>query len=161
MIDLDSLRVADVVRSMAASRPAHPAIRHGARTVTYAALDERSNRLAHALLAAGAGPGARVAHLDRSAPEVVELLVACAKIGAVAVPLNWRLAAPELTAVVTDAAAPVLLAGPEFLEVAAQVAAGVTQDLRVVAVGDEYEAWLAAAPPRDPGGRGEANDPVL
>src|SRR5690242_18946904 len=130
MIDLDSLRVADVVRSMAASRPAHPDLRHGARKVTYAAHDERLNRLAQALVAAGAGPGARVAHLDRSAPEVVELLAACAKFGAVAVPLNWTLAARELTAVVTDASAPVLLAGPEFLGVAARVAAGVTQDLR-------------------------------
>ena len=128
MIDLDTLRVADVVREMAAARPAHPAIRHRARTVTYAQLDERSNRLAQALLAAGAGPGSRIAHLDRSAPEVVELLAAAAKIGAVAVPLNWRLAAPELTAVVTDAGAPVILAGPEFLDVASEVAAGVPQD---------------------------------
>ena len=118
--------------------------------MTYAQLDERSNRLAQALLAAGAGPGSRVAHLDRSAPEVVELLAAAAKIGAVAVPLNWRLAAPELTAIVTDAGAPVLLAGPEFIEVAREVAAGVPQPLR----GRRRSArstrrWLAAprAPP--------------
>src|SRR3954468_4969788 len=143
MIDLDALRVADVVREMAAERPAHPAVRHGARTVTYAQLDERSNRLAQALLAGGAGPGSRVAHLDRSAPEVVELLAAAAKIGAVAVPLNWRLAGPELTAIVTDAGAPVLVAGPDFIDVAVEVAAGVAHEVRVVAVGDEYEAWLA------------------
>src|SRR3954467_9478982 len=102
MIDLDTLRVADVVREMAASRPAHPAIRHRSRTLTYAQLDERSNRLAQALVAVGAGPGSRIAHLDRSAPEVVELLAAAAKIGAVAVPLNWRLAAPQRTDVGTD-----------------------------------------------------------
>src|SRR3954454_1067654 len=147
MIDLDTLRVADVVREMAAARPAHPAVRHGARTVSYAELDERSNRLAQALLAAGAGPGARVAHLDRGAPEVVELLAAAAKIGAVAVPLNWRLAAPELTAIVRDAGAPVILAGPDFLDVAVEVAAAVPHDVRVVAVGEEYEAWLAGASP--------------
>jgi long-chain acyl-CoA synthetase len=161
MIDLDTLRVADVVREMAVARGAHPAIRHGARAVTYAQLDERSNRLAQALIAAGAGPGSRVAHLDRSAPEVVELLAAAAKLGAVAVPLNWRLAAPELTAVLTDAGARVLLAGPGFIEVARKVAAAVPQELRVVAVGEGYEAWLAAAAPVDPGGRGEADDPVL
>src|SRR6185369_1069560 len=107
----------------AAGRPAHPAVRHGARTVTYAQLDERSNRLAQALLAAGVGPGSRIAHLDRSAPEVVELLAA------VAVPLNWRLAVPELAAVVTDAGAPVLLAGPEFVGAAIEVAAAVPHDL--------------------------------
>src|SRR4051812_15338683 len=124
MIELDTLRVADVVREMAAERPAHPAVRHGARTVSYAQLDERSNRLAQALLAAGAGPGSRVAHLDRSAPEVVELLAAAAKIGAVAVPLNWRLATPELITILADARAPILIAGATFAEDAAAVAAG-------------------------------------
>ena len=151
MIDVDVLRVADVVRWMAATRPEHPAVRHRERTLTYAALHERSNRLATALLAAGAGPGSRVAHLDRSAPEVVELLAACAKLGAVAVPLNWRLAAPELTSIVTDAGAPVIVAGPDFLEIASEVAAGVPQDVRVIAVGEEYEAWLASSPATDPG----------
>ena len=161
MIDVDTLRVADVVRAMALARPAHPAVRHRARTVSYASLDERSNRLAQALLAAGAGAGSRVAHLDRSAPEVVELLAACAKLGAVAVPLNWRLAAAELTTIVTDADAPVVLAGPDFIDVAREVASGVPQPLRVVAVGEEYEAWIASYDAIDPGGRGDADDPVL
>ena len=58
------------------------------------------------------GAGTRVAYLDRSSPEVVELLFAASKIGAVLVPLNWRLAAPELAAVLADAEAPVLIAGP-------------------------------------------------
>jgi long-chain acyl-CoA synthetase len=161
MIDVDALRVADVVRDVAAARPAHVAVRHSSRDLTYAQLDERSNRLAQALLAAGAGADSRVAHLDRSGPEVVELLAACAKIGAVAVPLNWRLAVPELTTIVADAGAPVMLAGPGFLETARAVAADVPQEVRVVAVGDEYEALLASAPPIDPGARGKAEDPVL
>ena len=54
---LDELRVADVVRGMAAERPDAVAIRHGDRAVTYAELDERSNRLAQGLLDAGAGRG--------------------------------------------------------------------------------------------------------
>ena len=164
MLELDSvldLRVADVVREQAAARPAHPAVRHRERTLTYAELDERSNRLAQFLLSAGAGQGSRIAHLDRSAPEVVELLAAAAKIGGVAVPLNWRLAAPELTVIATDADAPLILAGPEFMDVATDVAAQVPQDLRVVAIGDEYEQLLTASKPVDPGGRGEADDPVL
>jgi long-chain acyl-CoA synthetase len=158
---LDELRVADVVRRHAAARPDAVAIRHGDRTVTYAQLDDRTNRLAQRLLAAGAGPGARIAHLDRSAPEVVELFVAAAKIGAVAVPLNWRLAAPELAAIVADAGAPLLIAGPAFGGIAAEVAAAVPQQLEVVGVGPEYEAWLAAARADDPGASGEAGDPVV
>jgi long-chain acyl-CoA synthetase len=158
---LDELRVADVVRKMAASRPGAVAISHGDRGVSYAELDERSNRLAQALLAAGAGPGSRIGHLDRSAPEVVELLVAVSKIGAVAVPLNWRLATPELTAIVNDAGAPVLIAGPAFGEIATTVAGGVAQHVEVVVVGDDYEAWLASFEAADPGGRGDAADPVV
>jgi long-chain acyl-CoA synthetase len=158
---LEELRVADVVREHAASRPDAVAIRHGERAVSYSQLDQRSNRLAQALLAAGAGPGSRIAHLDRSAPEVVELLVAVSKIGAVAVPLNWRLATPELTAILADAGAPLLLAGPAFADVAAAIAAGVPQQLAIVGVGDDYETWLATAEAADPGGRGEAADPVV
>ena len=124
----------------AALRPDAVAIVHRDRALTYAELDERSNRLAQALLAAGAGPGSRIGHLDRSAPEVVELLIAVSKIGAVAVPLNWRLATPELISIVADAGAPVLIAGATFAEIAAAVAAAVAHHVEVVAVGDEYEA---------------------
>ena len=158
---LDSLRVADVVREQAASRPDAVAIRHADRALTYAELDDRSNRLAQRLLAGGAGPGSRIAHLDRSAPEVVELLAAVSKIGAVAVPLNWRLAARELTAIVADADAPLLIAGPPFAAAAAEIAAGVPHDVEVVQVGAEYEAWLASGPAADPGGRGEPQDAVV
>ncbi len=158
---LDELRVADVVRRAAVARPGTIAIRHEERALSYAELDERSSRLGQFLLARGAGPGTRIAHLDRTAPEVVELLLAAAKIGAIAVPLNWRLAPAELVTIVADAGAPLLLAGPAYTDVGAAVAAGVPQRLQVVAIGDEYEAALAAAAPADPGGCGQADDPVL
>ena len=117
------LRVADVVREHASARPTTVAVKQGDRELTYAMLDERSNRLAQALLANGARPGSRIAYLDRSAPEIVELVFAASKIGAVAVPLNWRLAVPELRLVLEDSSAPILIAGPEYEETAADVAA--------------------------------------
>ena len=89
----DDLRVADVIRERAASAATRSRSRSGDRELTFAALDERSNRLAQALRARGVGPGDRVAYLDRTAPEVIELLFAVSKIGAVIVPMNWRLAA--------------------------------------------------------------------
>ena len=164
MIDLDTLRVADVVRAMARGAARAPGASATARgRVTYAQLDERSNRLAQALLAAGAGAGSRVAHLDRSAPEVVELLAAGAPSSARSrCRLNWRLAAPELTAIVTDAGAPVLLAGPEFIDVARRGrrrrAAGRCGSSRSAT--STRRGWPASTP-IDPGGRGEADDPVL
>ena len=157
----EDLRVADVLRHQARERGDAVAIKHGSRSLTFAELDERSNRLDRALLAAGVGPGARVAHLDRTGPEVVELLFAAAKIAAVVVPLNWRLRPLELAAILQDSGAPLLLAGPAHMTVAGELANAVAQDLRVVAIGGEYERWLAAHPPDDPGGRGASGDTVL
>jgi long-chain acyl-CoA synthetase len=151
----DALRVADVVRHWAAERPDAVALRHGERVLTYRELDERSSRLANALRAAGVDAGARVAHLDRTGCEVVELLFAAAKIGAVLVPLNWRLAPVELERIVADSGAPLLVAGAGFAATAAQLG------VPVVGIGAEYEAWLAAAPADDPGGRGAAGDTIV
>jgi long-chain acyl-CoA synthetase len=148
----DELRVADVVREAAAARGDHVAIRHRERELTYGELDERSSRLAQALRALGVGKETRVAYLDRTAPEIVELLFATSKLGAVTVPLNWRLAPPELAAVIADSEPAVLIAGQSYAGVAAR---------NVVVVGPEYEQWLAAHEPIDPGGRGEGGDTVL
>jgi long-chain acyl-CoA synthetase len=147
------LRVADVVREHARLRPRHPAIRYDGRDLTYADLDDRSSRLAQALRALGVGVGSRVAYLDRTGPEVVELLFAAAKLGAVAVPLNWRLAAPELEAVLQDARPEVIIAGAGF----ADVVAGHDP----IVVGEDYEALLDAAAPVDPEVAAAADDVVL
>src|SRR5689334_24872303 len=117
------VRVADVIRRHAAQRPDAVALRHGERELTYAELDERSSRLAQALLARGVSAGTRIAYLDRSSPEVVELMFAASKIGAVLVPLNWRLAPPEIAAVLADSRAPLLIVGPAFAEAAERVGA--------------------------------------
>jgi long-chain acyl-CoA synthetase len=155
---LDELRVADVVRDHASNRPDVVALLCGARTLTYAELDERSNRLAQALLSAGVSAGDRVAHLDRTAPEVVELLFATSKIGAVTVPLNWRLAVAEHEAIVADADCTVLIAGPGYRAVAREIATAVPQRLEVIDTGEDYEQRLRAHRPDDPGHRGEADD---
>ena len=159
------LRVADVVREVASKRPDHVAIRHGDRQLTYAELDQRSNRLAQALLAAGASAGSRIAYLDRTAPEAVELFFAASKIGAVTVPMNWRLAPPELAAVLGDAQPPVFIAGPTYAEVAEELTRGLKPAPRLILVTDDdersYERWLAAHDAVDPGRLGESHDVVL
>jgi long-chain acyl-CoA synthetase len=158
---IPDVRVADVIRRHAAQRPDAVALRQGERELAYGDLDERSNRLAQALLARGVRAGARVAYLDRSSPEVIELLFAASKTGAVLVPLNWRLAAPELAAVLADAQAPVLIAGPGYRELAENALGRLSPGPDLVVVGKEYERWLAAHEPRDPGGRGDAGDVIV
>ena len=127
----------------------------------YGELDERSNRLAQALLDSGVQAGSHVAYLDRTAPEVVELLFATAKVGAVTVPLNWRLAPRELALVLEDARPPVLIAGESYADVAGELVAGLSPAPERVVVGDAYERWLAAHDAVDPGGRGASRDVVL
>ncbi|HEX6023262.1 MAG TPA: AMP-binding protein [Solirubrobacter sp.] len=148
------VRVPDVIRGFARERPDAIALRHGERELTYAQLDERSSRLAQALLPSGAG--ARIAYLGRAAPEVLELLFAAGKSGAVIVPLNWRLSPPELAAVLEDASAPLLIADAAYADVAAKLDVP-----RVIRLGDEYEAWLGAHPAEDPGVRGAADDVIV
>ena len=154
----DELRVADVVREHAAARPDHVAVRHRERELTYAELDERSSRLAQALLDAGVSAGSRVAYLDRTAPEIVELLFATAKISAVTVPLNWRLAPGELAAVVDDARPAVLVAGESYASVAAEIAA---PSANVIVVGRGYEERIAAFDAVDPRAPASSGDTVL
>jgi acyl-CoA synthetase (AMP-forming)/AMP-acid ligase II len=67
----------------------------GGRT-TYRQWNASAERAAGALAHAGVGQGDRVAVLAENAPAVLDLLFACGKLGAVFMPLNWRLSDPEL-----------------------------------------------------------------
>jgi acyl-CoA synthetase (AMP-forming)/AMP-acid ligase II len=156
----EHLRIADVIRERAAERGDAVAIACGDRELTFAALDERSNRLARALRRLGVGNGDRVAYLDRTAPEVIELLFAVSKIGAVIVPMNWRLAAPELARVLADSRAPLLIAGDAFADVSRELAErhGST---KLVRVGEDYEELLSSQPAVDPAARGDSGEVVV
>ncbi len=98
------------VREHARQRPDHPALVCGRRVVTYAELDDRSDRLAGTLVAVGAAAGARVAHFARDSERFYELLLACAKTGAVLVPIDWRLTPGEVEHILTDSGAHLLFA---------------------------------------------------
>ena len=145
-----------MIRRFARERPDAVALRHGDRELTYAALDARSSRLAQALLAAGIGPGSRVAYLGRTAPEVVELLFAAGKLGAVVVPLNWRLSAREIAAILSDAGIRLLIA-----DAGACRPGRPGRAIDVIRLEDEYEPWLAAQPAIDPGERGDPGDVIV
>ena len=75
--------------------------------------------------------GDRVAWLGNNSPRVIEALFACARTGAILVPLNWRLAVPELVQIVKDAGAVLLIVGQDQVETAAMVA-GQLSGCRVV-----------------------------
>ena len=150
-----------ILADLAGRRPDHPALVGAARTVTYAELWERGNRMAHAVSDAGVDEGGRVAYLDLNNPEFFEISLGANKVGAAIVPLNFRLAPVELGQIVQDSGAPVLVVGPAFesaLETLLEVATCVE---RVVRVGADYESWLAAASAEDPGREPRSDDVVL
>ena len=88
------------------------------RKLTYAELDDLVARGAGWLAANGAGSGARVALLGRNSIEAVILTMACQRLGAIFVPLNWRLTASELGPMMADAAPALLVVDAEFEDVA-------------------------------------------
>ena len=106
------------IRDRARTTPARVAIDCGGVETRYAELDERSERLAAGLLAAGLEPGDRVATLTGTSTEHVVVFFACAKAGLILMPLNWRLAEAELAYQLADAEPAVLLHSDEYAEVA-------------------------------------------
>ncbi len=141
-------RLGDLVRGGEAARRAAPALVQGPVTRTYADLDARSSQVAQALLAAGVRAGDRVPVLAKNCIELVEVVFGALKMGAVAAPVNWRLTAPEVAAVLADSGAPLVVAGADLEAVARAATDG--RDVRVVVLGEEYESWLGAQPATDP-----------
>jgi acyl-CoA synthetase (AMP-forming)/AMP-acid ligase II len=108
--------VAEILRWRSRVHPDRDALRFEGRRRTFRQLNERANRLANALLAAGVRPRERIAVYDKGTDRVVETMFACAKIGAVFTPINWRLAPGELTDVVRDSTARIVFVGGAFDE---------------------------------------------
>jgi fatty-acyl-CoA synthase len=82
---------------------------------TYAEFGDRVGRLAGALRAAGVKPGDRVAFLSLNCHRLLEAYFGVLEAGAVLLPLNIRLAAPELTYILNDSGATVLFLEQEFV----------------------------------------------
>ena len=87
------LTVAEVVAAQARLQPGKIGARDSRRSLTFAQWNERASRLANALLGLGLAKGDRVALLAYNCVEWMELYVALARAGLVAVPVNFRLVA--------------------------------------------------------------------
>jgi fatty-acyl-CoA synthase len=88
--------------------PGKTAILFDDRALTYLEMNRRVNRLSQALIKMGLSPGDRVGVLSRNNPEFLEIYFACAKTGLIFVPLNFRLAPPEVALQLQDSGLQVL-----------------------------------------------------
>ncbi|MFE0380350.1 o-succinylbenzoate--CoA ligase [Streptomyces inhibens] len=124
--------------------PHRTALIHRDTTLTYAGLYERTTRLAHALRSRGVRRGDRIAYLGPNHPSYLETLFAAGTLGAVFVPLNTRLAGPEIAYQLADSGARALVHGPSHAGLVAGLPG--SADVRTyVEVGAAYEELLAGA----------------
>jgi long-chain acyl-CoA synthetase len=148
--------IADIIRVHGAGRGDSPALEIDGRSVSFGELDRRSNQVAQALRAAGVGRDDRVAFIDKNGLEWFEVTFGVAKLAAVNVSVNWRLAPPEMAQIIEDAHASIVIVGPEFVGHIEKVESELPGVRTIVAIGghdrwQDYEAWVAAQPAEDPG----------
>lgn len=140
------------------------------RRFSFAELNGRSNQVANALRGSGVKHGDRVGLLLMNGVEFVESFFAAGKIGAVNVPLNWRLVADELEFILHDAGVSVLIYGSDFAEVAAELRSrgdktAITTWIQVG--GDatdgvaDYDDWMGSASADEPESEGIGDDLVF
>ncbi len=118
----------DLLKRAVAEHPDRLAVVSGDVRLTYREMNQRIDRLASALAAAGVKPDERVAILDKNDHRYLELYFALPRIGAVAVPLNYRLATRELAYVLADSTATTMFFGDGYrpaVEALAREALGV------------------------------------
>jgi acyl-CoA synthetase (AMP-forming)/AMP-acid ligase II len=132
----------------------------GSLRLTYQQLNERCNQLANAFVESGITKGERVGLLLMNSSEFMESYYALAKIGAVVVPLNWRLVADELEFILKDSGTTRLIFDNEFVDTVAELhSRGDKTDIQQwlqVTDGDEahfavnYRSFRGAAPTTEP-----------
>ncbi|MYW43872.1 long-chain-fatty-acid--CoA ligase [Streptomyces sp. SID161] len=132
------------IRFHADRRPGTPAVLCEGRSLSYGELHRESNRIAHAIRAAGLAEGDRVAYLGKESEHYYEILFGCAKSGTVLVPVNWRLTAPEVSHILRDSGTRLLFLEDEFAPVVDGMPTAPPGT--VVPLGPDFARWKAAHP---------------
>ena len=145
------LTMASGIREFGRATPDGIAVVHGDRSATFAALDERSNRLAQATLGSGLAPGDPVAVLAGNSLEFFEIAAAMAKAGIPTVPLNTRNTVADNEYVLGHSRARGIILDSAY----AGGVDGLTDGLDLVvsfdgSIGQDYQAFVEAGRPQDP-----------
>ena len=141
----------------AENTPDKVVVKYNDLTLTWAEFNSRINQAAQALQKAGVGKGDRVAVLMANSNVFLEILFATAKLGVILVPLNFRLAAPELKFMVNDSEPSLMIYSPEFNELVGALRADCPSLEKFVCEtgggldGDvAYESWIKDLPSEEP-----------
>jgi acyl-CoA synthetase (AMP-forming)/AMP-acid ligase II len=150
MLASDIRNVPDMARMWCGKTPGKTALLDGGRVVTYAQLNDRSNRIANTLITAGVRAGSHIGFLGKNSAAFFEIWIGANKAGCALAPLNWRSAAPELVEVVRDANVSLIFAGRDFTELAERVRQTAKTAVHVVPE-DELDQWFSRGGSADPG----------
>lgn len=156
--------VGDILRLNACNYPRKVGVVFGQKRFTWLEVNERVNRLANALVGLGLARGERLAIVSNNCNEFVETYFAAAKAGLVVVPMNVRLAAPEMTYILNQAGAKALVVQAPFAATMRSIAADVETLHTIIGFGpdhncrQDYDALLEKASVRDPNVPVDEND---
>ncbi|MGH8188732.1 MAG: AMP-binding protein, partial [Steroidobacteraceae bacterium] len=144
------MRVHDLFEYHARTTPSRSCAIDAERHFSYAQMAREVDRLVNALRAAGLVPGDRFGYLSRNSADMTVAYLAASKSGAVALPLNWRLAPVEWQRILTQGRARLVIAQAEFAAAFDEARPPHLEGAYIVAgsrVGwHDYRAWLAAQP---------------
>lgn len=158
------LVLGEMLGRCARKQPQKLALVFGETRLTFAALDERVTRTANALADRGVSKGEKVAVLSYNSHRVVEAYFACHKLGAVAVPVNFRMVEDEIRYVLSDSGARALLFGEGFGGMAQNIHSDGALRLAVAMDGvtggfaEDYEELTASGAPEEPQARVDDED---
>jgi fatty-acyl-CoA synthase len=136
------INVGDWIKKWSLLQPQKKIIYYEDRPVTCQQVNHHTNQLCHLLLSMGIRKGDRVSVLLHNCPQYLEIFMGLSKIGAILVPLNWRLAAPEIEFILKDSGTRFLIFEPEFEERVASLrkAAGLP-DGSCLCIGEPCPEW--------------------
>lgn len=157
----DRRTIGDYLRDHAAARADAVALVFEDRETSFGALDRQVSRVANGLAAMGIGAGSRVAFLGRNCDLYFQFWLGAIRAGAVMVPINWRLAPPEVAFVLGDSRPALLLADPEFLAALETPPACPSLLTADGEGGETFAAWRDAQSDVDPRTDGGYEDVVL
>jgi len=145
-------RVDELLDWHARKRPEKVALQAGSTSVGYGALLQRVERLSAQLIEEGLQAGDRIALLCKNDLAFCELMMAASRTGIVLVPLNFRLALPEIEFILQDSGARLLFAGTQFVDSARAVQAKSETCTAVVEVTADglYGGWARSSSRHSP-----------
>jgi len=107
---------------------------------TWSEANGRANQLGYAMKKLGVAPGDRVGLLALNEPEYLEMFYGLGKIGAILVPMNYRLAGPEMEYILNDSGCKVFVFGPEYVDIVDSIRKNIPAE-QFVALMDEPPEW--------------------